>query len=65
MAQRRFVHLDEAGGRRERTRPDEIGRGLRRDDVDHVEPLLHALEFIAALLLERRDFRRPIDRDEP
>src|SRR3546814_5931003 len=64
MAQRRFAHLYEAGRGRQGTGSHEIGRGLRRHDMDHVEPLFDPRELITALLFKCCDPGFSVDGDQ-
>src|SRR3546814_17174950 len=63
-AQRRFAHLYQAGRGREGTGSHEIGRGVRRDDMDHVEPLFDPRELITALLFKCCDPGFSVDGDQ-
>ena len=64
VTQRCLVDIDEPGCGGERARPDEIGRGLRRHDMDHVELFFDPRDDVAAFLFKCRNFGRAIDRNQ-
>ena len=62
--QRRLINVDPSSLVRQRARPDEIRRGLRRTDMHHVEVDIDTRGLAVNSSLERCAFCASIDRDE-